>query len=145
MSTLKGSMRMMRTSCNVEEDYLSIEVEDELSGIQFLKVKMPLGSMADLLTSRTAECEFEARAWHNVGKKRETKREKVFIPGNIYDLKKRLEAADEAVKKFNVDGWRGDVRDAVNHHNRCAKGVEDGVDGEYYSVRFTRFVEVEHE
>lgn len=145
MSTLKGRMRMVRTTSNVEEDYISIEVEDELSSIRFLKIKMPLGSMADLMTSREAECEFETLAWHNVGKKREVKREKVFVPDVGYDLMERLKAADEAVKKFNVDGWRGNARDAVNQHNQCGRGEEDGVGGWFYRVSFTRFVEVEHE
>ena len=118
--------------------YVHIEISDEKSRVQFLRVKITpkawtlatVGSLSD------GECEFDLYRAEDVGKRHELKEELVTVPrGDYAGSEKR---AAEAVEEYNVDGWVGRVRDAQNHHRRIIDG-----DSDVYKVTFTRLVDDE--
>lgn len=72
----------------------------------------------------------------------ETKSQIVLVNARMTD---RHAAAQQAVSEFEVDGWKGNVEDAMNPLRRVGHGpltpedtLQDGVIGDAYSVRFRR-------
>lgn len=131
---LSGRMRISRTQSNQEDDYISLALTDVGSGVPFLNVKISLSAFADLLTNREAACDFELRWTDSVGMLREHKTENVFVPKSTWEHRKAV--AEAALVPHEVDGWKGSVTDAMNHHRRVTH--DDG--GTTYLVGFTRFV-----
>lgn len=113
-------------------DYISVEITDKSSGIQFLHTRVKYADFALALTGSGAECEYELRGAENVGKTKEVKHEEVFVPKS--DFGKRRTAAMAAVKALESDGWIGRVSNALNHHRQVRN--EEG--GTVYDVTYTR-------
>lgn len=129
---LKGTLRLGITHSNKEDDFMTIEVVDELSGTQVLEVKVDLKTFAEVVFGqRFGKCEFELWPEH-CGKIAERKTEKVLLPKDHIYNKAALRAA---VAALEIDGWMGSVRDAENHHNWCKKDGKDAV-----LVHYIRYV-----
>jgi hypothetical protein len=113
-------------------DYMCIQVEDDVSGITFLELRISPEALMHALTARAfQDCTLELRGLHNLGKKRELKYECIpYAP--VYGKGER-DAKQRALAPFEVDGWQGSARDLGNFH----KGNQ--IDG--YRVSFTRFVD----
>lgn len=133
---LKGHVTISRPhgdQCN----YINIEIVDKLSGIQFVECHIEYADFAEAITGLGhTDCNFILRGLDGVGKTRETKSEKVFVPCTTFGGE-RKEAAAKAIAKYEVDGWVGRVRDATNQH-RITKHTDDGY---YATVHFSRLVE----
>lgn len=136
-SKLKGGLSISRPSGNIGPDYIEIRVVDELSGSQFVSVRVPLAGFAEAVTGRGhVDCEFDFRP-ELVGLKREHKEE--FVPYDDLSYYARHgdrdEVAAEAFAPFEIDGWKGRADDLFNHHRR-------GKDGS--RVTFIRYVPIEN-
>ena len=113
--------------------WINITVTDDKSGCQFLDLKMSLIAFAEAMTgSSDQDCEFELRT-QNVGKRYEHKTMKILFPHGQSDSKDRDNKAKLAVHPYEIDGWMGDWKDLLNHHNWRK--------GDIYVVRFHRYVE----
>lgn len=115
-------------------DYISVEITDKSSGIQFLQARVKYADFTLALTGSGAECEYELRGAENVGKAQEVKHEEVFVSES--DFGERKTAAMAAVKALESDGWTGRVSNALNHHMLVR--YEEG--GAVYKVLYTRLV-----
>ncbi len=125
---MKGHLSISRTSSSRGPDTIRFRMEDDSSGVTFIEAELSLEDFAKVLTGLGhVSCNFELHA-QNVGKTREVKSE-------IVPLEDKYRATDEqrqeALKPFEVDGWKARERDISNHHNYSDKGVK---------VVFTRFV-----
>jgi len=121
-----------------EKDYISIEIEDELSSIRFLSLKMSLLNFANAITGQGyLPVDFKLGGLKNVGKKLEVKTLEVHIPKKN---PKRAFLSDEdirqAIKISEVDGWKGRDKDAKNHHNYLP--------GDNYKINFHRWISVKN-
>jgi len=131
---LPGKITISKTSCNLEDDYISISIVDESSHVQFVDVKMSLLDFANAITGLAFNsCDFELRHPELVGMKRESKSELLPRPKfgcSVVDLQRILDP-------FEVDGWFGSFYDMKNHHN--------WVGDNQVSVGFTRYVPSDEE
>ncbi len=111
---LKGSLSISRVY-GANEGWVSITLQDELSGSQCVEIKISPENFGNAVTGASCkECEFEFRP-SVVGMKAEYKEEIIPRPRS-YDMEcSKLEAA-ELIKPYEVDGWKGSVTDATNHH-----------------------------
>lgn len=140
---MKGKISIGKVTCcgRPEEDYISITVEDELSSINFLEVKMDLESFAKALMGLgNVPVEFELRGLDRVGKRYEYKTEQVYVPNDHTGFTSD-DLIDKAVSKKETDGWIGSRRDCKNQHNM----VDCDKEGVTYNVHFCRWVDVEKE
>jgi len=140
--TGKGQLTISQVYCNNREDYIRIQIEDELSGIVFLEVGIDFTSFAKCITSsRSMPIEFGLRNMDRVGKKLEIKHEEILL-SNKYILSNEEEElvkiAAILVKPYEVDGWIGRSQDMRNYHNI----IKNTKDGTVYKVSFCRWVEV---
>ena len=140
---MKGKISIGKVTCygSSEEDYISIGVEDELSSISFLAVKMGLENFTKALMGlANVPVDFELRGIDRVGKRYEHKTEQVHIPhdvdGNHSDI-----FIDRAIANWEIDGWIGRREDCKNHHN----WVENRDNGSIFNVHFCRWVDIEKE
>lgn len=104
-------------------DYVQIEIVDAASHCIAASVKVGLTDFAEALFG----------LYGVVGMVREHKTEIVTLPRH-YAWEQREVAARAAVGPFEVDGWKGQWADLLNHHNR-QPGAEPK-----YRVRFERYV-----
>lgn len=133
MSNPKGRISIHRPR---NSDYISIEISDELSGVEFVEAHIEYTDFAKLITGMSdVDCEIITRGLHLVGMIREHKTVKVFMPDGEH--KTRGDRALVAVQEYEVDGWKGDLRDTLNHHNQVARRAGDGA---WYKVGFVRHV-----
>ena len=115
-----------------------IAVRDETSFIEFIEIEIGLKEFAESLFTACQDCTFELRSVEKVGWKHEHKDEVVFVPEGPY--KQQKEIAAQALKPFEVEGWRGSVSDATNHHRWVRKDPPKGKKGGWYNVTFRRHV-----
>jgi len=138
---MKGRISINKVTCQApEKDYVIIELEDELSSVEFVQARMSLETFGRALFGLSSlPVEFELRGLDKVGKKLENKIEEVFIPceTELYATDKEIR---QAIKKYEVDGWIGRDENAKNHHNWVGYR---GIDGYTARVIFRRWVEVE--
>jgi hypothetical protein len=125
---MNGKITISRTTSNREPDFIRLRIEDDSSGVNFLDIRMSLENFAKVITGfGYIDCEFELYA-QNVGMTSESKTE-------IVPLKDKYFATDEqrqeALKPFEIDGWKARQSDIKNHHNYSNEGIK---------VVFTRFV-----
>lgn len=132
---LKGKIHIGRVICNTEDDYISIELEDDLSHTQVVEIELTKEAYADALFSRVVPCQFRLRS-KVVGMKAELKRENVKVPKFTYNKEKDLEKCKKAVAPYETDGWKADADDLLNSHRN--------VDGksELRCVTFRRHVPI---
>ena len=143
---MEGKLSIGKVTCcgNSKEDYISIEIEDTLSSIQFVRVRADLETFTKALFGLgCVPIEFELNGIERVGKKYEYKTVEVSIP----HVPSRFEftdeeinkAIDKAVSKYEVSGWVGSREDCKNYHNQ----VHYDKTHQEYNVHFCRWVEVE--
>ena len=119
-------------------EVITIDIEDESSGVSFLSVLVGYADFAKALTGQGyIPCEFEIRGLELIGKRRETKTEHVFVLDGSYET--RDKRACNAVEQYEKDDWKGCREDTLNFHRR----KETESDGAWYAVTFTRHVENE--
>ena len=131
------------SSCgNYKDGYISITVEDSLSSIGFLEIRMDITDFARALMGLGhLPVKYELRGVENLGKKFEVKDIPVAVamrPGTCHLEDKDIDAA---VKNHEVDGWMGRRDDCRNHHNSI--GTSKDFDGGFqvYRVHFWRYVD----
>lgn len=99
-----GSITISRVSTTNKEDYISIRVEDELSGARFLGIELPLGDFSLCVTGRSGvPCKMELRELQNVGKKKESKELIFEMPECCYD--DRIASARTEALRHTPEGW----------------------------------------
>lgn len=133
---MKGRVNIARPRGSGEPEYVQIEVNDELSGANFISIRIPIKEFTEALFGLAQRpCEFDLRP-DLVGLKHEWKEE--FVPFEDWtfyrDYGDRNEVAAEVFAPFEVDGWKGRVDDLFNHHRRGKGGAR---------VVFVRYVPVE--
>lgn len=135
---MKGRIHISRPSYGSGKEAICIEVIDESSGVQFIELEMALADFTKAVTGQAhVDVEFELRGVDLVGMVRENKTEEVYMPDGDYD--KREQRAARALKKQEVDGWKGRIDDCLNMHKRI--GSHPKKKGSIYSVTFTRHVD----
>jgi len=118
-------------------EVIAVSIRDDVSFCEILEAEFSLDNFMRALTGQgSIKGDGEWRIV-NLGKKRETKTVQVLVPDGPWET--RNERARVAIAEHEVDGWRGNVSDATNHHRQGKKA--DG--GYYYNVDFVRFVEAE--
>lgn len=130
MSGLTGQVTIARSST----DHIHIEFRDCLSRVLFLNAYMLPDDFARAITGLGAQpCTFKLQGTGFVGLRKESKNVMVEYSGPKW-IKGSLDekGAREAVKEYEVDGWKGDWRDVLNDRRRT--------DGNFYMVYFHRYV-----
>lgn len=135
MDELKGHISITRPQGH-SDDYINIKIVDRLSGIRFVECNMSLANFALALTGHGhVDCTFIPRGLDGIGKTRENKVERVFVPKVGYG--KDTEIVCAALAEHEVDGWKARSGDATNHH-RIGERTDKGY---FVSVNFSRLVE----
>jgi hypothetical protein len=133
---LKGKISISRTHGGDESLPIRIEVTDELSGARFLCAKMTLADFASVLTGLGGlPCDMDIHGLSVLGKVQEHKNMEVWVPDGPYN--KRNETAAMALVPHEVDGWKGCISDATNHHRLIKREQARGL----FRVGFTRHVD----
>jgi len=127
---LKGNISIGRVTSNVEENYIGIRIEDELSGINLLEIKISYEAFGNAVTGLSSQdIEYTLGRFDLAGKKREVKTENIMFLPNKTDKDIR-----DCISCFEINGWKGRDEDAKNHHNRMGQDI--------YKVTFVRWVDV---
>lgn len=131
---LKGSIRVGNIQSNIEDNYVQIEVTDELSDARFLQVKISYEQYGKMIAGNgEVECEFELRP-KVVGMERQTKT--VMIPVPNY-AKIPPEQFAEVIKPYEVDGWKVSTYDLGNYKNYFG-GEKDGYKCKVGCIRYVK-------
>lgn len=84
--TLDMALSITRPHGGNGEEYINIEVQDRLSGVRFLQLKVDLAAFASCLTgSSFTDVKGTVLALHNVGKERETEAAKATLSRELFD------------------------------------------------------------
>ena len=130
---MKGKVSVSRVHSNHEDDYVSLELIDDLSHVTCVKIKMSTKTLGDVLTGMSRqECEFSIQP-DLVGKVRETKSETVSKPTSSRSDENYEAELDTILKPFEIDGWEARREDFRNHYN--------SIGGDQTSITFIRFIE----
>ena len=145
---MKGKLSIGKVTCcgSPEEDYIRIEIEDEISSIQFVTVKADLETFTRALFGLgNVPIEFELRGAERVGKKYEHKIVQVSIPNAPDGISLLDKDIDQAVGYYEVDGWTGRREDCKNHHRHIRQSNTMRKDRTYqlYAVLYVRWVDAE--
>jgi len=128
---LKARLSISRTMGHSKygDNWVTLSVEDKSSLTMALEIQMSAETFG-MLVMGLSFLEVEAD-WHvdNLGLCHEHKEEIVSIG--------REQSRSDALKSFEVDGWKGQESDLKNTH----RAVNFGKDTNDYKVRFFRFVE----
>lgn len=132
-----GSISISRVSCSHEPDYVSIKIIDETSHARFAEIRMTFEQLGLAITGRSeVDCIVDFREEAPIGKRRELKYELVPAPPD------RQITAEEGVAllaPFEVDGWKGQLRELHNSRNdRLGPGGE-----KLRRVAFVRYIDRE--
>ena len=106
---MKGNITIL-----VDGEGVRIEVEDEASGIRFLKINLSAEQfMACLGRLANVECEINTYGFDLVGKTRETSKHEFKIPDELYNLRYKDrnyfdKTAQELAQSQLTDGWIAD-------------------------------------
>jgi hypothetical protein len=115
-----------------EKTPMSVYVEDDTSGTRIFEAYFTLADFMSALTGSYG-VRGKAKLFHGpVGFKQETKTEVVPRPKGYKTDPKEIEVL---FTPFEIDGWRGDVSDAYNHHHWVGENK--------VSVGFRRYVNAE--
>lgn len=113
---LKGNISIGRYTNSGDPDPVHIEIEDDLSSVTFISVRMTIEDFGKaFLGQGLIPCTFELRALNKVGKKIESKFELVEL--DYTNRKLSEEAIDSIIKPYEVDGWIAHRDDLSNWHN----------------------------
>lgn len=138
MSTTKhkGRLSISRPINNMRDPGVFIYLTDDMSLTRCVEINIPIADFAELLFGRgELPCEFEFRP-DRVGLKHEHKTEQVRMPK--HDFEKRQSVAKKALAPFEIDGWKGSVRDMENHNNYVGPTQKDG--SQMVRVQFVRWI-----
>jgi hypothetical protein len=136
MMDLNGELIITRPQGNMTSDHVSITVTDKASRFPILKAMMSHEAFSRALGSQGQACQIEFYDTAPIGKQREHKSINVLIPSGYQN---REENARKAMFEYEVDGWKGRLDDALNHHT-AVKMTDDGT---YHRVVFTRYTDEE--
>lgn len=119
---LRGRITISRVSGS-GDDFISIEVTDDASGVTIVDAQMSLEAFGKTVTGcGFTPCELRVGPLEKVGLKHEHKREEIqFNP--FQSGPGALKAAAEVCVPFEVDGWKARSTDALNSHN-IVKGTK---------------------
>lgn len=122
---MKGNITISRVQGG-SDDYINIQIEDEVSRTRFLEVQLTPETLGLALTGLAAQdCEFKTRNLERVGLKRQTKQVEISRPENNKEL-------DLLLKPLEINGWVANYDDAYNDHR--------WTDNDKVSVTFIRYV-----
>ena len=142
---LAGKLTISRPSSFGGDDYISITVQDELSGSEIVEVRVGMAEFTRALTAFANQpCTVDIGAPEFAGSVRQHKMEAVRVRtryGNTPEERKAVE--DEALLPFEVDGWTARRSDLSNSHRIVQWGHNGDPGFNTYSVTFTRSVRPE--
>lgn len=123
----KGKITISHVS-STHGDFISVELTDDISGCQFVSAEMSIEGFGRAIVGHGyVDCTFQLSA-KNVGMKREVK---VVDVESEWTHQNDTKAAENILRKHEMDGWVGRLDDMFNHHRRTKTG---------YNVTFIRFV-----
>lgn len=135
MKEFEGEISINRSHHSHSEDNISIDIDDKNSGCRIATIRASVIDFANALFSlRGQNCKYVLSNLELAGKIREHKDILVKIPKTAKD-----KTIEQALAEFEVDGWKGRVSDAKNHH----RAVEYADKYTSYRVGFTRYVDGE--
>jgi hypothetical protein len=105
MSYIKGTLTISRPTYGSGEEYVEIEIVDESSRVQFLRIKIDYADFTRALTGQSfIPVIFEGRHLDKVGLKKETKPLVFPVPSFMSGK----DYAKENCQKFADEGWTAD-------------------------------------
>ena len=112
---MNGKIIISYVTCNTEDDYVSLRVEDETSRIEFLSVNLSPEQYGMLLSaSRHVDCTFDLRGVDRVGMIAEND----TVDVNVANYCTTDEVEIKCIKRdVEVDGWGIREGDLQNSHN----------------------------
>jgi len=129
MQTFQGKISMSRVTSNREPEFITIELNDETSGVRVVTVKLSKEELANIITgfgARPCEFEFSDVAAALIGKNREVTSFPITLPKgwmpNISRDKLSVnidEVPQSVMLQFAVHehhNWLPNLRDLTNHH-----------------------------
>lgn len=110
---LDGNIRFGNVCSSHGDGYVTIEIEDELSGIPFLEIKLDYETYGKLIAGNMArDCKVEVLGLENIGKVRQTIRATIHIDTSLFDTitagsweGRQERIADWIDAHHSVDGW----------------------------------------
>ena len=133
---LKMSLSISRVHCNIEGDYVSIEVKDENACVKLLRLKMSMENFAQAITGlHSTECVGEVSGLDKVGKKHENRDFSFELPEGTKFRDKT--AAVKAVMEACPKGWTPDISFSSQNSFYSADGKE------WARTTIRRWVEIE--
>ena len=117
---------------NTEDDYFSISVQDEISRVHVIEVKLSLEDFSRAIASQGVKATARYGCLAKIGLRHEVKTETVPIDRD-WNYNQWGPGLMENVKPFEVDGWVASIDEHCNHHYLCK--------GDKYRVSFHRWVE----
>lgn len=124
------NIRISKYTSNTRPDGVKLSIEDKISGSIFIECDISMMAFAQMLTGSGGDAVGEFLGVH-IGMVHEVKTEVVEVSGKGKSYGDEGPAR-KAIAPFEVDGWRGSVSGAMNHHRHTG--------GNKYSVGFSRFV-----
>jgi hypothetical protein len=113
---VKGTISCGRVESNTEPfHFIQIVIEDELSGIGFLSVKMSYEEFGKFVSGGSGAIDIDIKGVDFIGKTREWKR--ILMPRPEGYGRHPVKELQEITKPFEVDGWIANIEDLNNHHN----------------------------
>lgn len=104
-------------------DYITIEITDELSRVQFVEARIKYADFAHAITGHGDQpVTFALRGIQLVGTRAEYKGERV--PFDCYANRADQAAKTRALAPFEVDGWKGSPDDLTNGHCTAERGFQ---------------------
>lgn len=91
MKEVSGNIRIGRVMSNQTDDYMTLELEDEKSGILFVQVKLSMADYGKVIAGLSnIKCTMEVRGLHgnenHIGKRHERKKGRAVISKEDYEF-----------------------------------------------------------
>jgi hypothetical protein len=117
-------------------DRHTLNIADRNSGLMLLRIDLTDEQFINLLTNRQAVSDGLYNTNPNIGKFHQNKQEWVSLAGEPpgYSSDNWQEFLREAVKPFEVDGWKADIDETRN-------SLRVNSQNQTYSVTFRRYVD----
>lgn len=133
---LKAHLRIGRPSRSDQRETIDIQIIDQISGTQFCELEISLDDFARCLTGlHITNVDMELRWLERIGKIHEHKTELVQFPMLFNEQKTEKQRKKDALKPFEIEGWKGHEPDLGNGHRGDSRGG--------YRVTFHRHVDPE--
>lgn len=134
MRKLKGKLTISRVMSNQCDDYMEIVVEDDISGVEFLSIKLSMEQYGKAVAgSSYQDIEYEDHGMVNIGKVKEREKAQVPIPKQLVFNRKCAE--EYVVANCQREGWHLD-----SYLGSQRSFVDIGPDT-YANVSYYRYVE----